>query len=219
MLKSILLAAGLAVAALSAQAATMKAVYTGTIRDLPGLAPSVADGLFGFAGPTSLAGQGFSLTFLYNTRRGTRIDLPTFAAVFSPDGQVVRVASLAINGVTLSLDDPVVDFIGIGTNEDGKQTYMHDMNAPPQGTGTAPTLRVFALFSSGFAVDLDRALALDVTDSPGSTFAFSTAEGSASGWLDADRLTIAPIPLPATLPLALAALAGLGFVARGRRAG
>jgi hypothetical protein len=224
MLKSILLAAGLAVAALSAQAATMKAVWTGTIIDQPGRI-SVAKGMFGYQEETLLAGKEFRAEVIFDTLRGTRSTTAALDDAFGTTGaddsqRVIRSAKIIINKNVFLF--PVTDNLRNRAliNQTGSQEVLFSQQVLGNvATGDFRNLNLQAVFASDAPIDLEAPVSETGPSRLSGQFRIGISQTEYFfGTLSTETLTIAPIPLPATLPLALAALAGLGIVAR-RRAG
>lgn len=210
-----------------AAAATMRAVYTGTIAD--GIDET---GVFGAAG-TDLTGLSFTATFVYDTARGARASGPTFDTVrggtllggdspvlsalliigtgryrFVPDVQ--GVATIATDGSTLTR----TEHRGERSADTGAISVFDELLTGVRAPGViVPDLDARLsltdddfFFQGGFLVSRRDRLTGD----------FLTYAG---GRFFTDAVTIAPVPLPAPVALLGSGLALLAVAGRRRRKG
>jgi hypothetical protein len=210
-----------------AAAATMRAVYIGTIAD-----GTDETGVFGSAG-ADLGGLSFEVMFVYDTALGMRTALPLSDSVtggtllggdspvlsvrltvgqgsyrFVPDAQ--GAASIATDGTTLTL-----------TEHTGERT------ADTGAVQVSDFLRIGLRTPLVLLPDLDAALSLSDDDSffQGSFVVSRTdrltgdALTYASGRFFTDAVSIAPVPLPAPVTLLGSGLALLALSSSRRRKG
>ena len=180
-----------------AQASTITATWTGTIR-------GGNDGGNHFGGSLN-AGDAFTVTSVFDTGTGTYSSAG--GGSITGGGQAV----LSVNGhaFTFALEPSSYKFDALGNI----QLFLGD---------TTQTFLSLAFFANGLPGSILTAFDRDCKEAGFCSGTFEIADGGFSGAaIDATHLTvtIATTPLPASLPLFLAALAGLGFVVwRGRTA-
>lgn len=237
MLRQLICAAALAVGASGAQAATMQAVYTGTV-----FSSGNTTGEFGVAAVDGLDGLGYVLTFLYDTDVGTVVTFPTNTSFIggTDSGTLgpspIISASLSINGVTRSIAGASQGSISQQQDSlDIAQHFALDETAY-DGIGTDLAYSLFITISgSDFATssDLTQPFTLTgLTPSAGSgRFQLIRHEDgvnveNATGGLYVETLTVsayvAPdpdtevpvVPLPAGLPLLVGGLGALALLRR-----
>jgi hypothetical protein len=215
--------------ALPVSAATMKAVFTGTIKS--GLNHS---GVFGLLGLTSLNGKPFELTFIYDTTVGSlrdtvyEINLSGGQAALLPGPSPMLSASLSINGFSKAWTGSVLGEISM-TKRDQRLLYRaHDydpISEDPSEGGVYRNVEISInrIVSSDIPLSLDTPFGLDLSYLQGyqGYFRFSgyfNYQKEASADFDLARLDVsryeptpppAPIPLPASAFLLLAGIAGL----------
>lgn len=217
-------------AALPALAITMQAVYTGTITG----STVVATDFFGLGEGVSLTGEAMTMTYRYDTTVGslttssTSSDLKggTNFGVASP----LTYVAVTINGVTKAWDTSSADWAQVRHNDFG---IDEDVNHYFEVDGSNYSIFYMYAGDGSFGVPVDLTQPFTATYDAGNpshyqeaNFAFTTfdptftaASGSAAiSQLVVSEYVAAPIPLPAAMPLFLAALGGLGWAARRRKA-
>jgi hypothetical protein len=239
MRRGFLWAVALAVAAGAADAATMKALYTGVVAR-----STLTTGAFGIMAGGSLVGMAYELTYLYDPSVGNVVSSPGTITVqggsATPYPSPMVSAELTINGVTETVTgahsafilyqfgDPfcvgcfrLVDHSAIDQN-DGGDTYV----SRAFGGGFSTNL---ALVPSSLSTPFSVSAATTGPSSKNGSFSlYKTVNGvvteSAFGSLTFGTLTVseavmppAPIPLPAAFPLLAAALGGLRLLGAARR--
>lgn len=239
MMKAVVGAAFLAVAAVSAEAATFKAVYTGTV----GFSLNET-GEFGSDERFGLSGLDFILSFIYDPDVGQQVSdaisrgVQGGSALSPPSLSPIISSSLTINGVTRSLDGSYFGNVFVrqtdpdavvGANTD---SVGHTAQSAGNATGNEFSYSVSAALNGDLGVPLSLttpfSLISTVDDfADGGTFQFFRREDGETvenvvGFFLVETLTVsalddvAPIPLPAGLPLLAAALGGLAVLRRRR---
>jgi hypothetical protein len=236
-MRQLICAAVLAVGASSAQAATMQAVYTGTVTS-----SSNSTGEFGVAAVDGLDGLAYVLTFLYDTDVGTPTIFPTNTTIqggtapgnSAPSPMIS--ASLTINGVTRTINgtyqgvvsqqqdafdlaqhfaQDATDFDGIGIDlQYTLQTYMIASDLATSSDLTQPfTLTgLTPSVGSGLFQFSRRVDGVEVENASGSLY-FDTLTVSAYVAPDPDP-EVPVVPLPAGLPLLVGGLGALALLRR-----
>lgn len=237
MFRELLATATLALSVSAADAATMQALYTGTI--VGGYDQS---GLFTTPGG-NLDNLSFSMAFVYDTSVG-RMIMPQFDEVIG--GKNLRTkspmisASVTVNGQTMKIRGKALGYALLyggaqsSTGEDVFNVYASD-RATDAVTGSGYTYDIGAQIiddSFGIPYNLDAPFSLSgLAGANGNAlyFFFQRYDGvlgaytmRTSGTLVADTLTVsqfvaAPVPLPASALMLLAAVAGLGGLQASRR--
>lgn len=239
MFRFLIATSALALTAASAEAATMKAVYTGTV-----YSSYDQTGVFGEA-DTSLDGLSYLLTFIYDTALGNRNTLPGYydevsgGEVYSASTDPILSAKLTINGKSFSVDGSYQGFAGVQSDnssysnyyhyaheydpgdEDGKYKYSYINQNSNFTEGTVPELDVATTLTGSYYSYWGYFQKYEYDYTTGAYLSY------AHGYLDPDKLVItrytpddggpAPVPLPAAAGLMAAALGALGTLARRRR--
>jgi hypothetical protein len=218
-----------------ASAAVMQATYMGTVFD-----SSDPTNLFGAGGGSSLDGLAFKAVFIYDpatpgaSRKTTSTSDYVLGGTLLGVPSPMRSARLTINEHTASVDAGYFGAIGSASSRDFSSVSHNSFNdvfTPSRGI-LSNVISAFAASDSPlFPLDLDSSVPLTSLGSdPSGGGAFRipllfpgcpgcVVESVTEGRLSPSSVQIAPIPIPAALPLLASGLAGLGFVAfrRGRR--
>lgn len=243
MIRMNLAAAALALAVGTAEAATVTAVYEGSVSGLTSAFGDEADTFFGVPA-SSLVGLDATATFVYDTDNGTRSTGPDFDSIGGfpeLDGFVGAIisATLDIGGVQRTLAAEFFESILVrdGSGADPSQVqHTASDNDPDFAPGFSFYQQLQGDFSgvAGIPANLEQSF---VVSSPGmgtGSFQFSIEDGDGSvggvgtsslgGFLAFDRLTVTvenggpvdpqPIPLPASALLLAGALGSLGAIRR-----
>ena len=226
----------LAVTAAPAGAATMQAVFTGTV-----YSGYDQTGVFGAPGG-SLANLGYTLRYVYDTSLGTRLSAGAGTVDDLYGGSVYGTATptvsatLTIGSVTQSVGgsyESRYQLCNIGYCAiDQYYTSAADYTSQPDGGYTYNGFNAIVSDYTDFLPDnLDTPFSVMISAlaQQYGYFQFATVDGTtglrttfANGYLSLDRLSvsqvdIAPIPLPASGLLLLGAGAGLAAIRRRRR--
>jgi hypothetical protein len=223
----------LALMTMSAEAATMKATYTGSVYDGVDYYENVFD-----TGSTSLDGFEYILTVVYDTALGARSTIEDAAdrlyggSLYGLVSPIVSV-TLEINGVEVALNATRAGFAFLVAGGPSSTFAKHEAS----GTTSNGTIDVTTSFfqettwNTGTSIDLEvsKTLTDSLVDNYGyfELSAFDTSTSSyaahAKGYMTVESLKItqydepAAVPLPATAGLLVAALGGLGALVRRRR--
>jgi hypothetical protein len=239
MLKVISMTAALALAGLSAEAATMKAVYTGFVTS-----SNNQTGEFGTDEVFGLNGLEFLMTFIYDPSVGVQSSTSAVVSVAGGEansGAPTPIISsfITINGVTKSVDGSYVGGINLQSTEPCQNCLDgvdHVAQTFVDGSGLTISQALFAQISDfdlPIPLSLTTPFSFKVPDNVLSAFgsfsftAFAVSvEGAAttlesvSGSLNLRTVSVsevtdvAPIPLPAGLPLMAVALGALVILRR-----
>jgi hypothetical protein len=196
-------------AALPASATTITATYSGTVSS-----GNDASGVFG--SPGNLAGADYKLVFSINTGLGS------YSTFNGTPGDPALQGDQLFGGISAILTINGHDFSFAGTSTD------YDIAASKAGFGSIMQKATGANFanilvslrttnpSSGFPASVLTTASIMNCSTCTATMLFSSS--SAYAWLNFSKLTIAATPIPATLPLLVSALGGLGFLGWRRQA-
>ena len=211
MLKTLVLAAGLAVATFSAQAATMKAVYTSVI--------TYAEVYKG--GNGLKAGDHVTTTYIYNTNAiGIHNTGPTFDLLNS--AQAIKSVTLAYNGWSYSFAGNGEGIVAVNNNAGPMEYYAKAYGTGSDGSGSHNDVTVLNFMSSYAAnpprldapasakADFQAGFGLDLNIFVAATGEFDSAYAEGLS----ESVTISAVPLPASLPLLMAGFGGLAALRR-----
>ncbi len=179
---------GAAVAAPQANATSITAIFTGTVRD----AQDAGGNFGGLSG-----GEDYKITAFFKAPPGT---------YSSTDGGSITGgghATLTINGQSYTFTLPVAS---IGINQYGSVVLDLD-----DGSNHAQSYLSMSFWSASLPASILTAFDGDVAPGYGGG-GFQIVPGWSSGSLNAGHLTVSSTPIPAALPLLATALGGLGFV-------
>ena len=216
-LRLVLVGAALAAVCLAGMvsAATMQAIYRGTVS-------SGVDGAGLLGAGQDLTGLGFKAVFIYDTDTpgATRETTPNSDAIFGGTGpggtSPMRSASLTINKHAQFVHP---QFLGDILTERSAISHNGVFLSPDEADQVAAFADSSAfLFPTSLGTPVSAAA---LTPIGGGIFFFNSSEFPAQtdGSLATKSLHIAPIPLPATVPLLASGLAAFGFFAFRCRAG
>jgi hypothetical protein len=192
-----------------AAAATITATYTGTVS-------SGADSTGVFGAPGNLAGADYKLVFSINSGVGS------YSTFNSTPGDPALHGDQIFGGVSAVLTINGHDFSFAGGSSD------YDIAASKAGFGSIMQKATGSNFAnilvslqttnpgSGFPASVLTTASIMNCSTCTATMLFSSS--SAYAWLNFSQLTIAATPIPATLPLLVSALGGLGFLGWRRQA-
>lgn len=231
--QKILLAGAIALGAAGANAATVTAIYTGTV----GQGYDVLN-VFGFGEGSSLDGKAFSMTFVYDTEIGRQPTTLTSEEVFGGyqytevagyEISPITYAEFRINGFSVSVD--IAAYGRITTFNDGTQSLIHHF-AGSVGQEEGYVYLTESSATGAINPDLNAAQDIDgsgilspithVDANPSASNlnfdqgSFRHNGGDAYGSLKVDHLsiTVSAVPLPSALPMFMVALLGLGMLRR-----
>lgn len=240
MWKECTVAMTLCLGAVTADAATMQTIYTGTV-----YGSSDVTGMFGLGANSSLDGLSFTMTTTYDTSVGTRATNPSGSGTIdtltggSANGYADPYLSavLTINGVSRTIGSALYSYMYAldDTSTGYSQFYqsLYNYGSYDPQTGATQNLSYF----NGIIQDVAGAIpanldaAYSTGANPGSSGYFQfydydpllgyrsyTAGGLQIASFSVTAVGVAPVPLPAGAVLILAALGGLGLAKRSRRA-
>lgn len=238
MWKEYTVAVALCLGPVTADAATMQTIYTGTV-----FGSSDMTGIFGLGANSSLDGLSFTMTTTYDTAVGTRFtgvqgtqtidSLQGGSSVAAADPYLSAV--LTINGISRTIGSAL--YSAMYAADDATNGYsqfsqfLNDYVYDPQ-TGATQNLSYFYAsiqdVSGAIPVNLDAAYSTGSNSGSGGIFQFydydpllgytSFTQGSLQiASFSVSAVGIAPVPLPAGAGLLMAALGGLGLLKRRKR--
>lgn len=243
MMRSTILALALAVAAVPAQAAVMQAVYTGTVTNSFNYTNN-----FGLTGVSSLDGQAYVLTFVYNTALGITDNAGESIYLYggtntapAPVPSPVTSATLLINGQTVQAP-PSNGIVAVKKSPPCAicENFVQHTASNSQGANTpnSSAQTLFGQFKSTTAavpLSLTQAFSLTApsgTSYDGGEFGFTDIQNNVTGTQVSGQflvqsvtvtvvtpdVVVAPVPLPASAALLLVGLGAIGAMAGRLRA-
>jgi hypothetical protein len=238
MWKEYTVAVALCLGPVTADAATMQTIYTGTVYGSADMT-----GLFGLGPGSSLDGLSFTMTATYDTSVGTRATYPYGSGTIDTltggsnygAADPYQSAVLTINGISRSIGSALESYMYAldDTSSGYSQFYrqLYDYTYDPQ-TGATQNFSYFTAsiinVVGAIPANLDAAYSTGSNAGSNGYFQFSDSDpllgftSLTQGYLQiasfsVSAVGVAPVPLPAGAGLLMAALGGLGLLKRRAR--